>query len=49
MVVGKSISKTPGSLSAGILGYLLIYGLIAPFWLLRAVADVATNNKRSWR
>jgi cellulose synthase/poly-beta-1,6-N-acetylglucosamine synthase-like glycosyltransferase len=49
MVVGKSISKTPGSMSAGIIGYLLLYGLIAPFWLLRAVADVATSNKRSWR
>ena len=49
MVVGKRISKTPGTLSAGIIGYMLLYGLIAPFWLLRAVADVATNNKRSWR
>lgn len=49
MVVGKSISKTPTSLSAGIVGYMLLYGLIAPFWLLRAVADVATNHKRGWR
>ncbi len=49
ILVGKSISKTPGSVGIGILGFWLIYGLIAPFWLLYAVADVATNNRRSWR
>lgn len=49
MVVGKRISQTPGNLTLGILGYLLVYGLVAPFWLLRSVADVATNTKRSWR
>lgn len=49
ILVGKSISKTPGSLGLGILGFWLLYGLIAPFWLLNAVADVATNNRRSWR
>lgn len=49
ILVGKSISKTPGSLSIGIVGFWLLYGLIAPFWLISAVADVATNNRRSWR
>jgi cellulose synthase/poly-beta-1,6-N-acetylglucosamine synthase-like glycosyltransferase len=49
MVIGKRISKTPGELVLGVLGYLFVYGLISPFWLLRSVADVATNTKRSWR
>lgn len=49
MMVGRNISKTPGSMSAGIIGYLFLYGLIAPLWLLCAVADVATNNRRNWR
>lgn len=49
ILVGKRISKTPGKLVAGVLGYVLLYGLIAPFWLLRSVADVATNTRRPWR
>jgi cellulose synthase/poly-beta-1,6-N-acetylglucosamine synthase-like glycosyltransferase len=49
MFLGKHISKTPGNLTLGILGYLLIYGLIAPFWLMRSVADVATNTRRAWK
>lgn len=49
VIVGKRISNTPGRLSVGLAGYLFVYGLIAPFWLLRAVADVATNTRRSWR
>lgn len=49
MIVGKKISKTPGSMGTSIIGYLILYGLIAPFWLIRAVADVATNHKRTWR
>ncbi len=49
IVVGKRISKTPGGLGVGILGYLLVYGLIAPLWLIGSVADVATNTRRAWR
>ncbi|MBP9816492.1 MAG: glycosyltransferase family 2 protein [Candidatus Pacebacteria bacterium] len=49
IVVGKKISKTPGELGVGMLGYILVYGLIAPFWLIGAVADVATDTRRSWR
>lgn len=49
IVVGKNISRTPAKLLAGVLGYVLIYGLVAPFWLIRSVADVATNTNRSWR
>jgi cellulose synthase/poly-beta-1,6-N-acetylglucosamine synthase-like glycosyltransferase len=49
IVVGKRISNTPASLGIGLVGYLLMYGLIAPFWLVRAVADVATNTRRAWR
>lgn len=49
IIVGRNISKTPAKLVAGVLGYILVYGLIAPFWLIRSVADVATNTRRSWR
>lgn len=49
IVVGKKISKTPAELGLGMVGYILVYGLIAPFWLIGAVADVATDTRRSWR
>ena len=49
MFIGKSISKTPGSLFVGIIAYLFLYGLIAPLWLMRALTDVATGTHRAWR
>lgn len=49
MIIGKQVSRTPANLGAGILAYLLVYALVAPFWLIRSVADVAIGHKRSWR
>ncbi|HYD92864.1 MAG TPA: glycosyltransferase family 2 protein [Candidatus Paceibacterota bacterium] len=49
ILVGRTISKTPGSLGIAILGWMLLYGLVAPLWLLGSVADVAAGTKRSWR
>lgn len=49
IIVGRQISQTPAKLFAGIVGYVLVYGLIAPFWLVRSLFDVITNTRRSWR
>lgn len=49
IVVGKCVSKTPGHLGRGLVSYLLLYGLIVPFWLMRATADVALGKRRVWR
>ncbi|MEK9160575.1 MAG: glycosyltransferase [Patescibacteria group bacterium] len=49
VLVGRKISHTPANLGVGILGYMFVYGLIAPLWLVRSVADVATSTRRSWR
>ncbi len=49
MILGKKISNTPSHLFTGILAFLIIYGLIAPLWLIRTVFDVATGTRRSWR
>lgn len=49
ILIGKRISNTPGKLSMGILGWLFLYGLIAPFWLIRSILDVATGTRRPWR
>lgn len=49
VIIGKKVSKTPGTLSIGLVAYLFVYGFIAPFWLMRSVRDVATSTKRGWR
>jgi cellulose synthase/poly-beta-1,6-N-acetylglucosamine synthase-like glycosyltransferase len=49
MLVGKNISRTPGKLLSGMVAYLLLYAIIAPFWLIRTVWDVLTGTRRSWR
>ncbi|HUQ30459.1 MAG TPA: glycosyltransferase family 2 protein [Candidatus Paceibacterota bacterium] len=46
---GKKMSRTPGSLASGLFSYLVLYGFIAPLWLIRSVADVTLNKKRTWR
>lgn len=47
--IGKKVSHTPARLAPGILAYLLIYQLIAPFWLFKSVRDVALGKRRPWR
>lgn len=49
IVIGKHISKTPGSILVGLAAYAFLYGLIAPWWLMRAAGDVALGKKRGWR
>lgn len=49
MLLGKKISNTPGNLLPDILAYAFFYGLIAPWWLMRAVRDVTIGTRRSWR
>lgn len=49
MVLGRRISNTPGKIGSGILAYLALYALIAPFWLMRSVADIAIGIHRNWR
>ena len=49
MYMGRHVSNTPASLSLSIIGYAFLYGLIAPFWLLRALIDVVTGYRRAWR
>lgn len=46
---GKSISKTPVNLTRGLISYTLLYGFVAPLWLIRATADVALGKRRIWK
>lgn len=49
IAIGKSISKTPGNLALGFVSYTLLYGFIAPVWLVRATADFTFGKRRAWR
>ncbi len=49
VAAGKHISKTPGSLGLGFVGYVLLYGFVAPLWLIRSSVDVAFGKRRGWR
>lgn len=49
IVMGRRISRTRSNLFLGIISYTLLYGLMVPFWLMRATADVALNKNRTWR
>ncbi|MDD2657753.1 MAG: glycosyltransferase [Candidatus Pacebacteria bacterium] len=49
IVFGKRLSKTPGKIGLGIISYVILYGLIAPLWLVRATADVTFGRHRGWR
>ena len=49
VIVGKRISRTPGSIGIGLISYTFLYGLIAPLWLMRATADVTFGKNRNWR
>lgn len=47
--IGKRLSKTPGRLTLGIISYALLYGFLAPLWLIRSLADVLFGKRRAWR
>jgi cellulose synthase/poly-beta-1,6-N-acetylglucosamine synthase-like glycosyltransferase len=49
MVIGRRVSNTPASLTLSIISYVLLYALISPFWLMRALIDVLTGTRRAWR
>ena len=49
IIIGKRISQTPGGLKLGTISYVLLYGFIAPLWLLRATADATIGRHRGWR
>jgi len=49
IAIGRQISRTPGTITSGVFSYVLLYGFIAPLWLIRATADVALGTRRRWR
>ena len=49
IVMGKRVSRTPGTLMPDIVLYLFVYSLISPLWIIASVADVARGAKNTWR
>ncbi len=48
IIAGKRISKTPGTITVGLVSYTFLYGLVVPLWLLRATSDFARGKYRGW-
>jgi cellulose synthase/poly-beta-1,6-N-acetylglucosamine synthase-like glycosyltransferase len=46
IVIGKKLAGDKGFFDIAL--YLLTYGLLAPWWLIRAVYNVATHKEQSW-
>ncbi len=49
MYIGKRISGSTKPIARDIVWYLVIYSLIAPFWLFRSTAHVALGVRNAWR
>ncbi|HUY62467.1 MAG TPA: glycosyltransferase [Candidatus Paceibacterota bacterium] len=49
ILVGRRLSRTPGTIALGLVSYTLFYGFVVPLWLVGATADVAFGKRRSWR
>jgi cellulose synthase/poly-beta-1,6-N-acetylglucosamine synthase-like glycosyltransferase len=49
MAIGKSISGTPGKLLPNILVYIVLYGIVAPLWLIQSVGHVLSKSHTTWR
>lgn len=45
---GRHVSKTPMRLGVSVVSYLL-YGLVAPLWLIRSTANVAFGRHQTWK
>lgn len=49
MAIGKRTSNTPGHLIPNVIVYLLLYGFIAPIWLIQSVSHVVRGVRTAWR
>lgn len=49
MFYGGKIAQAKASFSWGMLYYFPLFGLIAPFWLLKAIYNTVVARKPSWR
>ncbi len=49
IIIGAQISDTKMRFGASFLWYFLLYGLIAPLWVIHSIFDVAFGVRRPWR
>ncbi len=49
MILGRSMAKSTFRLSFDMVYFFIIYSVIAPFWLLKAIYNTAISKKPSWR
>jgi cellulose synthase/poly-beta-1,6-N-acetylglucosamine synthase-like glycosyltransferase len=49
IIHGQKLAQEKNAFSKWVIPYMIIYSLLAPFWLIKAVYNVATAKKPSWR
>lgn len=49
VIIGKSLSSESLNFSSDLMYFIFIYGLIAPFWLAKAVYQTAFPNNLTWK
>jgi cellulose synthase/poly-beta-1,6-N-acetylglucosamine synthase-like glycosyltransferase len=49
LVLGARLAEGKPRLSINVIPFMLIYSVIAPFWILKAVWNAVTLRKTSWR
>ncbi len=49
MVLGSRIARDKWSFSIDMIYFFLLFSVIAPFWLMRAIYNTITSKKPSWR
>lgn len=49
MIIGRKLSHGKAGFSFNIVFYFIIYSLIAPFWVMRAILNTVFRKKTKWR
>ncbi len=49
LILGARLAEGKPRLSINVIPFMLIYSVIAPFWILKAVWNAVTSRKTSWR
>ena len=48
-LVGRKMAQGNARITIDLLYFVLIYNIVAPFWILKAIWNTITSKKPSWR
>lgn len=49
LLTGRSFAKEKNFIGMDIFWFMLLYGLISPFWFMRAIYNAVTSKQAKWR